>query len=182
MNIHQIGIDAPPNFVFNEILKWNGSSCWWPNHIARVNLQNGKLEDIRVTLLGKSKYAFGIKKGIFGFDYLHLFNLNALVFQHTPKPEETDNARYLLYKCSGGYPIGVCAIFVRSSFPEREEERHVSQLFFMVGFNFYGKPSWSNFNPVRLTWEGIHNRVTGNVVNRIKQLCEGIYTNGENSQ
>ena len=111
------------------------------------------------------------KNGKPGLRLLRLFNLKARTFQKIPVPFDGDNARYMLYNCSGGYPIGVFALYVRSSIPDRDEEQ-MSQLFMMVGFNFYGKESWSNWNFVNKTWENIHNRVTNNVVNRFKQLCE----------
>jgi hypothetical protein len=171
LNIHRIGINAPCSYVFDEILKWDGNSCWWPNHIARVNLINDRLENIEVSLLGKSRHPFGFKNGVFGFHLQHLFNLEVMKFQHNPTPRETDNARYLLYKCSGGYPIGVFSIFVRTSITNWQESS-TSQLFFMVGFNFYGRTSWPKLNILHKSWEGIHNRVSINVMNRIKQLCE----------
>lgn len=84
---------------------------------------------------------------------------------------EADNARYLLYKCSGGYPIGVFTMYVRSSIKDQNEKEQ-SQLFLMVGFNFYGKEGWSDKKIINRTWELIHNRVNSNVLNRIKQLSE----------
>ena len=50
LNIHRIGIDAPSSYVFDELLKWNGDSSCWPNHIAKVNLQDEKLEKIQILL------------------------------------------------------------------------------------------------------------------------------------
>jgi hypothetical protein len=41
-----------------------------------------------------------------------------------------------------------------------------------VGFNFYGKEKSGTPNLVKRIWESVHNRVTTNVLNRIKQLCE----------
>ena len=99
----------------------------------------------------------------------HLFDLNSIRIKGVPSPNDADNARYLLYECKGGYPIGVFSMFVRSSIPERGEKA-MSQLFMMVSFNFYGKKTSINiFNKI---WELIHNRVTSNVVYRIKQLSE----------
>lgn len=171
LNIHCIGIDVPSSYIFEELLKWNGDSRWWPNHIAKVNLQENRLEEIQISLFGRFKVPVLFRNSKPGFRLLRLFNLSAKTFQRTPTPFDGDNARYLLYDCSGGYPIGVFAMYVRSSIPERGE-KEMSQLFMMVGFNFYGKESWSNWNFVNKTWEGIHNRVTNNVVNRFKQLCE----------
>lgn len=171
LNIHRIGIEVPASFVFNELLKWNGDSSCWPNHIARVTLQDGKLDRIQVNLFGRTKSIFGAKGGILGFRLSHLFDLKAIKIQKFPEPFDVDNARYLLYKCSGGYPIGVFSMYVRTSIPERGE-KEMSQLFIMVGFNFYGKKNLSRLNILKYFWEGIHNRVSGNVANRFKQLCE----------
>jgi hypothetical protein len=41
-----------------------------------------------------------------------------------------------------------------------------------VGFNFYGKKNWPDAHIVNTAWESIHNRVTANILNRFKQLCE----------
>ena len=81
-----------------------------------------------------------------------------------------DNARYLLYRSSGGYPIGIFAMYVRSSIKELGETSQ-SQLIFAVSFNFYGKEKEVN-KVVNRIWEGLHNRVTTNVLNRVKQLSE----------
>ena len=169
LNIHQIAIEAPASFVFNELMKWSGDSLCWPNHIARVNLLDTTLEKIRISLFsGSGSKNEGTK--VF-FHFPQLFMMKAIRIQPTPDQTDTDNARYFLYECSGGYPIGVFSIYVRTSIPERGEHA-MSQLFFMVGFNFYGKTSLSSLNLINATWEGIHNRVTANVANRFKQLCE----------
>jgi hypothetical protein len=48
-----------------------------------------------------------------------------------------------------------------------------SQLFFGVSFNFFGKKEWQEKRKlVNILWEWVHNRVTANVLNRIKQLSE----------
>ena len=52
LNIHRIGIETPVSFVFEELLKWNGDSSCWPNHIAKVTLKDDKLEKIKVNLFG----------------------------------------------------------------------------------------------------------------------------------
>jgi hypothetical protein len=171
LNIHRIGIEVPATFVFEELLKWNGDSSCWPNHIARVTLQDGKLENIKVNLFGLPTDPFKRKKGIFGLQIFHLFNMTAIRIQKTPAPFDFDNARYLLYKCSGGYPIGVFSMYVRSSIPERGE-KEMSQLFIMVGFNFYGNKTLTRLNVINKTWEAIHNQVTAHIMNRFKQLCE----------
>ena len=41
------------------------------------------------------------------------------------------------------------------------------------GFNFYGNEKWQEKRKlVNILWELLHNRVTSNVLNRIKQLAE----------
>ncbi len=172
LNIHKIGVEAPPSYVFDELLKWNGDSTCWPNHIAKISLVNDKLENIRVLLFGKEKYPFGFRKSFLGLKLLPLFNMNAIRIKRVPDPFDFDNARYLLYECSGGYPIGIFFMYVRSSIKEMNETEQ-SQLFLTVGFDFYGREDWASklslFNKI---WQLIHNRVTSNVVSRIKQLAE----------
>ena len=163
LNFNKIGIDAPVRAIFEELLDWNGDSTCWPNHIARVYRINDQLEDIKILLFGKKKLPFGW--------FSPLFRLNAIRIQRTPASVDLDNARYLLYKCSGGYPIGIFVMYVRSSIPEQNETAQ-SQLFFAVGFDFYGKKKTSKFNLVNFIWEKIHNRVTANTLNRMKQLSE----------
>lgn len=171
LNIHRIGIEAPATFVFEELLKWNGDSSCWPNHIARVTLRNNELEHIKVNLFGWPSDPFNQKKGIAGFQLFHLFNLNAIKIQATPDPFDFDNARFLLYKCSGGYPIGVFLMYVRSSIPERGE-KEMAQLFMVVGFNFYGNSKLTQINIINKTWEAVHNRATTHIMNKFKQLSE----------
>jgi hypothetical protein len=171
LNIHRIGIEVPSSILFDDLLKWNGDSICWPNHIARVNLGDNKLEKIRISLFGKSPDTKWRLAGIIPMRFPHLFSMEALRIQAIPTPFDTDNARYLLYKCSGGYPIGVFSMYVRSSIPERGESS-MSQLFIMVSFNFYGKKTLSKMSLVNKIWEGIHNRVTANVANRFKKLIE----------
>ena len=172
LNIHRISIDAPAGFVFKELLTWNGDSIWWPNHIARANLKNGNLNKIKITLFGLSHNIFKLKNGLFGYHLLHLFNLNAIDIRQEP---DSDNGRLLLYKCSGGYPIGVFAMYTRDSISELGEDKQ-SQLFVVVSFNFYGKKSLSSLNFLSKTWKMIHNRVTSNIVERIKDKCEWDYS------
>lgn len=163
LNFHKVGIDAPAGAIFEELLNWNGDSTCWPNHLAEVYRIDDQIEEIEILL-------FGIKKFPCGW-LSPLFKLNSLHIQHTPATVDLDNARYLLYKCSGGYPIGIFAMYVRSSIPEQNETSQ-SQLFFGVGFDFYGKKKTSKFNLVNFIWTKIHNRVTANTLNRMKQLCE----------
>ncbi len=171
LNIHKIGVNAPAKYVFEELLKWSGDSTCWPNHIATVARKNNKLEHLDIHLFGWKKYPSWTKKGLFGKDPIPLFKLDVINFQKTPNALDSDNARYLLYKCSGGYPIGVFTMYVRSSI-EEQNEKEQAQLFLMVGFNFYGKENLSKIKLVNRMWELIHDRVTSNVLNRIKQLSE----------
>ena len=171
LNIHQIGINAPVRYVHEEFLKWGLDSICWPNHIATVGRVDEHLEHIEIFLFGKNKQLGEIKNWCLGSNFIPLFNLDAIKFKHSPDTTDVDNARYLLYRCSGGYPIGIFAIYVRS--PIREEgETEQAQLFFTVGFNFYGNKDWSDSHIVNKIWEKVHNRVTANVLNRIKQYCE----------
>lgn len=171
INIHRIGIEAPASYVFDELLKWSGDSSCWPNHIAKVYLKDNDIENIQIYFLGRIRNVFKLKNGIFGFKLLHLFDLKALKIKGTPAASDVDNARYLLYECKGGYPIGVFCMYVRSSIPERGE-KEMSQLFMMVGFDFFGSKTLSKMKFIRRIWESFHNRVTGNVGKRFKQLCE----------
>lgn len=171
LNIHKIGIEAPVRYVFEELLNWNGDSTCWPNHIAEVERINNRLEHIRIFLLGKRKYPFGFKNSFLGLKFIPLFNLDKLKFQYLPNPSDFDNARYLLYKCSGGYPIGIFVIYTRSSIADQQEKEQ-TQLFMVVGFNFYGREDLPVIRIINRIWEKAHNRVTANVMNRFKQLCE----------
>lgn len=160
LNIHQIGIEAPGGYIFDELMRWRGDAICWPNHIARVHLGAGK-ENITITLFGKR---------------IKLFSMKAIKIQSIPAVTDTDNARYFLYNCTGGYPIGIFSLYVRSSIPERGEEE-MSQLFFLTSFNFYGKQFWSRIMPLRKVWEFVHNRVTSHVACRFKQLVEWRFEN-----
>ena len=171
LNIHKIGIKTPVKYVFEELLKWDGDSTCWPNYIAKVSRINNRLENIKIYLFGWTKYPFGLKNGFLWFKYIPLFNINAIKIQNVPDLVNSDNARYLLYNCSGGYPIGVFSMYVRSSIAE-QNEKDQAQLFFIVGFNFYGKENWSKRNMLHKTWEMFHDRVTSHTMIRIKQLCE----------
>jgi hypothetical protein len=170
LNLHRIGIEVPSKYVFEELLQWNGDSSCWPNHIARVERNDNKLENIQLYFLGKKHYPFGFKKSLFGFKYIPLFNLSEFRIEN-PDHDELDSARYLLYRCSGGYPIGIFSMFVRCSM-EVHLECDTTQLFLLVGFNFFGKNSLSRLWIIRKTWEAVHNRVTNNIMNRFKIFCE----------
>jgi len=171
LNIHQIGVEAPVNYVFNELLNWNGDSTCWPNHVAKVERKDNRIEEIEILPFGWKKRTIGMKSGFLRFPLQSLFSLNSIRIKHTPDSFDFDNARYLLYECSGGYPIGIFAMYVRSSIPGNGEVGK-SQLFFMVSFNFYGKENRGKRSLFNRIWEGVHDRVTANVLSRIKQLCE----------
>lgn len=171
LNVHQLGINAPANHVFEELLNWNGDSTCWPNHIAKVDRINDRIENIQILPFGQNKYPFKLKNGLFGFKYIPLFNLNAQKIQSVPSPADDDNARYLLYNSSGGYPIGFFSMYVRSSIAELKEIEQ-SQIFFVVGFDFFGRKNWVIKHLIVKIWVLIHDRVTSNVMNRFKQLCE----------
>ena len=172
LNLHKIGIEAPVSYIFNELLQWNGDSTCWPNHMAKVDRIENDLEHIRILPFGWKKYPFKFMKSLFGLKIIPLFFLNAIRIKSNPDNFDFDNARYLLYKCSGGYPIGIFTMYVRSSIPELGEVTK-SQLIFGVSFNFYGDEKWQERRKlVNSIWELLHNRVTANVLNRIKQLGE----------
>ncbi|MCY1722298.1 hypothetical protein OU798_18230 [Prolixibacteraceae bacterium Z1-6] len=170
LNIHKIGVDAPVGYIFNELLNWNGDSTCWPNHVAKVERIDGDIQNIEILPLGIKKYPFGFKKSFLGLNLIPLFYLRSIRIKQTPDAFDFDNARYLLYNCTGGYPIGIFVMYVRSSIEELGETAQ-SQLIFAVSFNFYGKEKEA-IKLVNRTWESIHNRVTSNVLNRVKQLSE----------
>ena len=171
LNIHQIGIEIPVRYVYEELLEWDDKSLYWPNRLAKVERINKQLGNIQIFLFGLKKIFLGSKKIIPAFKFKPLFKLKAIKIQHTPESSDTDNARYLLYNCSGGYPIGILLIYVRSPIAEQGEIEQ-TQLFFTVAFNFYGKKGWFYGHVISKLWEKIHNRVMGNILNRIKQLFE----------
>ncbi len=170
LNLHRIGINAPVSFVFEELLTWDGDSTCWPNHIATVERVGGGLEQIRMRWFGHGTDMMGLAARLFGSRVPPLFDLDARHIQRMPDPF-FDNARYLLYDCSGGYPIGVFSIYVRSPIAA-EGEVEPTQLFALVGFDFYGRKRPLYLRGVRLPWQALHNRAMGNVMNRFKLLCE----------
>lgn len=178
LNVHRIGINVPVKYVFEELLQWDGDSTCWPNHVAHVDRQNGELEHIQIYFLKMRKYPLKFKKSFLGLKFIPLFNLNALKFLHVPHPSDHDNARYLLYESSGGYPIGIFSMYVRSPIAQLNETEP-AQLFLAVGFNFYGMETSSRLKSINWIWEKVHNRVTGNVLNRVKCLAEWKFQNLE---
>jgi hypothetical protein len=175
LNEHQIGVNAPVSFVFQELMGWDSGSLCWPNRLATPDLEADKLDRVRFFLLNKRKSLFGLKSGFLGLDFIPLFQIDKIRFQEAPDPS-FDNARYLLYECSGGYPIGIFYIYVRSSIAVRGETDQ-TQVFFGVGFNFYGREDWPKRHLINRVWEGVHNRATANILNRFKQLCESKFRN-----
>jgi hypothetical protein len=172
LNINKIGIDAPVNQIFDELMNFRENPVCWPNHIAKVDRVDNDMKHIRILPFGWKRYPFKFMKSFFGLPLIPLFLLDAIRIKSVPDSYDFDNARYFLYECSGGYPIGILAIYVRSSIPELGET-HKSQLVFGVGFNFFGKREWQEKRKlVGRVWEGVHNRVTANVLNRLKQLTE----------
>jgi len=170
LNIHKIGINLPVKYVFEELLQWDGNSSYWPNKLAHVKRINGSLENILIYFLGLEKIKFWklIENGI---KIKPLFNMQAIKIQYTPSVSDADNARYLLYNCSGGYPIGIFTLYVRSPITEQNEIEK-AQLFSMVAFNFYGRKNWFYSEIINPIWTRIHNRVTSNVLNRMKSEFE----------
>ena len=175
LNVHRIGIDVPVKYVFEELLQWDGHSSFWPNQLARVKRIDGSLEKILIYFLGFEQIKIGglLSKG---FKIKPLFNMSSFKFQYTPTIPDTDNARYLVYKCNGGYPIGIFGLYVRSQIVERNESDK-TQLFSLVAFNFYGKKNWFYSRLINPVWERIHNRVTNNILNRMKTEFEKKFEN-----
>lgn len=171
MNIHKIGIAAPAGFVFEEFLDWQTVLRCWPGHLATLERVNGDFEHVNVYLLGRKKRLLGLKYDLFGLNVVPLFTMKAIKVQRVPAPSDFDSPRYVLYECSGGYPVGIFGCYVRSSIAHLGE-RDRSQVFMAVVFNFYGNKNWPDRHIVNTAWERIHNRVTANILNRFKQLCE----------
>ena len=171
LNIHRIGVDAPVTFVAEQLNTWNSRSCWWPNRLARLESDDRRLQHIRVYLLGRKKRLLGLKLPLFGLNVVPLFEMHAMAIRQVPPLLNDDNARYLLYRCSGGYPVGIVVAYVRSPIAALGEPDR-TQFFFAVGFDFYGKSNWPEFHPINLVWRTIHDRVTANILNRFKAECE----------
>ena len=171
LNVHRIAVDAPVSFVFEQFRTWQPRSVWWPNRIARLEAADRALKHIRVFFLGRKKHLLGIKAPLLGLNVIPLFDMRVLKIQDVPDAGDPDNARYMLYRCDGGYPVGIVVVYVRSAIGEREEPDG-THVFFGVGFNFYGKEDWPERHFINSVWEAIHNRVTGNVLNRFKAECE----------
>lgn len=170
LNIHRIGIEAPVGYVFEEVARWDGGSPCWPDHVATIEEIEGEPGQLRVVLAGRAPLTRWLRR-VLGPSAGTLFIMTAVRGRGEPISADLDNARYFLWKCSGGYPMGVFSIYARSAIAERGEVEP-TQLFFAVGFNPHGWGFLAGVHPVRKTWEAIHNRVTANVLNRFKLLCE----------
>lgn len=168
LNIHRIGIEAPPLLVWEEVLRWGPDSNCWPGRIAPVLRRPEDQDVFQIYLLGRTHRQGLPRRDVAG---LPLIKMRLERRQDCPGTMDVDNARFVLYRCVGGYPIGLFSIYVRSAIVA-EGERERTQLFFVVAFDFYGRPHWSRSGPVRWVWERIHNRVTGNVLHRFKEECE----------
>lgn len=174
LNIHRIGIQAPAEFIFNELMNWGSDSCWWPNHIAKVNVLDAERSKINIFLFGNLSLKPKKMNRPPGFHLLRLFNLTLIKKEQNRDKQSDENVHFLLYKCSGGYPIGIFNLFTRNSDPERNESG-LSQLFMMVGFNPHGIKFLSRIKLITKPWEKIHNRVSSNALFRIKKYCEANY-------
>jgi hypothetical protein len=171
LNIHRIGVDAPVAFVFEQFRTWGPRSVWWPNRIAKLEAADRDLQHVRVFFLGRKKHLWGVKFPLLGLNVIPLFDMRVLKVLEAPDAMDQDNARYMLYRCDGGYPVGIVIVYVRSAIRDRGEPDR-THVFFGVGFNFYGKEDWPQTHWINRVWERIHNRVTGNVLNRFKTECE----------
>ena len=168
LNLHRIGIEAPVRYVFEELLAWDGDSSCWPNHIATAERIGPGVEKFFIRPLGLAQIPL---LGRAGWKIPPLFELDAVRVQRSPGEFDQDGARFMLFSCKGGYPIGIFVYFVRSSIAARGETA-MTQVFLGVSFDFWGKKRLTLFRLVHRIWEIIHNRVTANVLHRFKQLCE----------
>jgi len=177
LNIHRVGIEAPVSFVADMVAQWRPDAGYWPNELARAvfsrssaNLAN----QVGVYLFGRDRSLFGLPRQLFGLDYIPLFRMDILRRQRVPAPHDVDNARYIIYRCTGGYPIGIFSMYMRSNIPS-QHEHELTQLFFVVSFDFFGKKNWLGRWAVRPIWQSIHNRVTAHSLARFKHHCEAAF-------
>ena len=170
LNIHRIGIDAPVEVVFEEVEQWNGGSACWPDHLAMIEAIPGEQDGFRVVLFGHMRIMRWLRKHL-GSQFGTLFRATVAEARRVPNLQDVDNARFFLWNCSGGYPIGVFSIFVRSAIPERGEAEP-THVFFAVGFNPFGHAFLGRIGPIRTAWQAVHDSVTSNVLNRFKHQCE----------
>jgi len=172
LNIHRIGVAAPSRLIFEELRRRTVIETCWPRHLAALQPTDDGFEHIRVFLFDRRESLFGLRSGLLGLKFVPLFELDLLRAQDCPDQSDADNARFLLYECSGGYPIGILGIYVRSSISARGEAEQ-SQVFFVVSFDFFGRKGWLVRSVVKPLWELFHDRVTANILNRFKGLSEG---------
>jgi hypothetical protein len=166
LNVHSIGVNVPGRDVFARLREWDGDSLYWPNHLAQATRVEKGLENIDIRLFGWHRFL--------GMSIKPLFHLKTVRIREEPDSSETDSARYILFSCEGGYPIGHFFMYVRSSI-EALGETEPTQLFMAVGFNVYGRRRLARLGPARFVtafWELLHNRVTSHVLLRLKNLCE----------
>lgn len=171
LDIHRVGIDAPVRFVFEELRQWSGSSLYWPNALATVESVDAARRHIKILALGRWTWRLRHSLRLLPREFGRLFEMTAETVQADPSPAEFDNARYVLYRCSGGYPIGIFGMFVRSPVASRGETEP-AQLFFAVGFDFFGRPDWPGARLVERAWRAVHDRATANILCRFKRECE----------
>lgn len=171
LNIHRIGVNAPLDLVWNTVMTWNAGASYWPSRMAWPERQAGNIFHIEIYLMGWKRAPRGLGSRLFGLPFIPLFRLDLLKIQQNPALGQADKPRFLLYECSGGYPIGIFSIYVREAI-EGRGEREPSQVFFLVAFDFYGRKELAKWRVLRWIWTGIHNRVTANVLGRFKQFCE----------
>lgn len=171
LNLHRIAVDAPIRFVFDELQRAEVAAGCWPNHLAELERVDGGIDHLRVHLLGQRGAPFGLRYLLRAVGLVPLFQLDKLRFREVSGPLDLDDACFRLYACSGGYPIGICSVYTRPSVPAAGEAGQ-SQVFFLVSFDFYGRKGWLGSRIVAGAWEAVHNRVTSNMLNRFKQLCE----------
>ena len=169
LNIHRIGIGAPVGLVHEQVRQWDGRSACWPDHVATVESIDADRTHIKIRFLGRLMHRLPTKLWESGIGTL--FEMKAIAFKHQPDPIDPDNARYLLYSCGGGYPIGVFCIYARSPITS-VRETEPTQLFFAVGFDFFGRKPRFGTAWVGKIWEKIHNRVTSNILCKFRQTCE----------
>ncbi len=173
LNIHRIGIEAPTTFVADQVGQWRPDAGYWPNALARV-LRGTPAGHVEVFLLGRTRLPFGLPGRALGLSFIPLFTMDLIRRQTVPLPTDVDNARYLLYRCEGGYPMGIFSIYIRSNIAA-EGEREATQMFFVVSFDFFGRRDWLGARTVRPLWESIHNRVTAHSLDRFKAHCESAF-------
>ena len=173
LNIHRIGINAPVEVVFEEVERWNGGSYAWPDHIAMIEEIPDEPDGFRVIFLGHTAIMRWLRRRL-GPQFGMLFRATVVEARRVPNAQDLDNARFFLWNCSGGYPLGVFSIFVRSSIPERGET-DPTQVFFAVGFNPFGHAFLGRIRPIRTIWQAVHDSVTSNVLNRFKHQCEASF-------